>query len=461
MNRLSMILVALVLGIGAVSAQKEPPPEGGIPKDFKLPERTTFTLDSGLRATLIPYGTIPKVTVYAVVRAGKINETAAQVWLSDLTGEMLKEGTKTRSSSALATDAARVGGSINVSVGEDRSFVTGDALAEFAPELIGLLADVLRNPSFPASELARIKNNLQRQLAVSLADPQAMTLQKLRSVFYADHPYGRTLPTEEQLGGSTIDDVGAFYRDNFGAARTHLYVAGVFDSKAVEQAIRKAFGDWPRGKEPLVNVPMPSSKRSVYIVDRPRASQSTIYLAVPVIDPSNPDWIPLQVMNALLGGSFTSRITSNIRESKGYTYSPYSTVSARYRDAYWLQSADVSTDVTGASLKEIFYEISRLQNEAPSAEEVKGIENNLAGIFVLRNSSPAMIIGLLSFMDLHGLSDDYLSGYISNVHAVTPKQVQELAKKYLPQEKITIVIAGDRKKIEKQVAPYGPLASQR
>jgi zinc protease len=166
----------------------------------------------------------------------------------------------------------------------------------------------------------------------------------------------------------------------------------------------------------------------------------------------------MQVLNALLGGSFTSRITTNIRENKGYTYAPGSSVSARYRDAYWIETADVSTDVTGPALKEIFSEISRLQKEAPTAEELKGIQNNLAGIFVLRNSSPAMIIGLLSFMDLHGLPDDYLNSYIGKVFAVTPTQVQELAGKYLRQGEITMVIAGDRKKIQKQVSASGRLA---
>jgi predicted Zn-dependent peptidase len=284
-----------------------------------------------------------------------------------------------------------------------------------------------------------------------------MTLEKFRKVLYGDHPYGRVLPTRDMLASYSIDDVSMFYRENFGAARTHLFIAGVFDAKDVEKAVRETFSGWARGSAPLIHVPTPASTRSVHIVDRPTASQSTIYLGIPVIDPSSPDWIPMQVMNALLGGSFTSRITSNIRENKGYTYSPYSDVSARYRDAYWVESADVSTEVTGASLKEIFAEITRLRNEAPPEEELKAIQNYLAGIFVLRNSAPGMIIGLLSFMDLHGLPDEFLATYIKNVHAVTPAQVQELAKKYIRPESITIVIAGDRKKIEKQVAPYGPI----
>jgi predicted Zn-dependent peptidase len=458
MNRVLSFIFVLFLTMAAVAvAQKETPPEGGKPRDFKLPERTSFTLGNGLRVTMVPYGEIPKVTVYAVVRAGKINEAATQVWLSDLTAEMLKEGTRTRTAQELAKDASKIGGSVNVAVGDDRSFVSGDALAEYAPALIGLLGDVLKNPSFPASELARVKNNLLRQLAVSQADPQTMTLEEFRKVMYGDHPYGRLLPTPAMLGGYSIDDVTKFYRANFSAARTHLFIAGVFDGSKVEKTVRETFDDWPRGEAPLVNIPRPSSTRSVHIVDRPNASQSTIYLGLPVNDPSTPDWIPMQVLNALLGGSFTSRITTNIRENKGYTYSPASNVSARYRDAYWIQTADVSTDVTGPALKEIFYEISRLQKEAPSAEELKGIQNNLAGIFVLRNSSPAMIINLLSFMDLHGLPDDFLTSYIGKVFAVTPSQVQELANRYLRQGEIMMVIAGDRKKIQKQVSAFGPL----
>ncbi len=457
MKGLCSFAAALVLLATVAVAQKQTPPPGGTPKDFTLPARTTIALENGLRATLIPYGSTPKVTIYAVVRAGNINEGPAQIWLADLVGEMLKEGTAQRTSRKLAEDAAEIGGSINVSVGSDRSFVTGDALSEFAPQLIALLGDVLRNPAFPAGELPRVKQNFQRRLAVQTADPQTMTLEKFRKILYGDHPYGRVFPTQEMLAAYTINDVSTFYRENFGAARTHLFIAGVFDAKKVGEALRAAFGEWVRGSAPLINVPKPASVRSVHIVDRPKASQSTIYLGIPVIDPSSPDWIPMQVMNALLGGSFTSRITSNIRENKGYTYSPYSDVSARYRDAYWLESADVSTDVTGASLKEIFAEITRLQNEAPPEEELKAIQNYLAGIFVLRNSAPGMIIGLLSFMDLHGLPDEFLANYIKSLHAVTPAQVQELAKKYIRPENITIAIAGDRKKIEKQVAPYGPI----
>jgi len=245
--------------------------------------------------------------------------------------------------------------------------------------------------------------------------------------------------------------VRGFYNANLGSARAHIYVTGRFDNKAVAAAIREAFGDWQKGPEPLINIPQPVTKRAVHMRDRPGAPQSTIYLGLPVVDPSHKDYMALQVTDALLGGAFSSRITANIRENKGYTYSPNSFVSTRYRDAYWVEVADVTTEVTGPSLKEIFYEINRLQSEAPSAEELRGIQNNLAGIFVLQNSSRGGIIGQLAFLNLHGLDEKFLTEYVKNIYAVTPAEVQRIAQTYLRDEDMTIAITGDVKKIKAQV----------
>ena len=175
------------------------------------------------------------------------------------------------------------------------------------------------------------------------------------------------------------------------------------------------------------------------------------------IDPSHKDYVALQFTNTLLGGYFSSRIVRNIREDKGYTYSPFSSITSHYRDAFWRQEADVSTEFTGASLKEIFFEIERLQNEPPPGEELSGVKNYRAGIFVLQNSTPERIINQLSFLDLHGLEDVYLTNYVQNIHAITAEKVREIAKTYLTREKMTIVIVGDVKKIKSQIQPYGPI----
>ncbi|MDH4071166.1 MAG: insulinase family protein, partial [Ignavibacteria bacterium] len=330
---LSIGMVLMTATTGTIMAQKQTPPEGGTPKDFVLPESITFSLENGLQATLIPYGALPKVTVRAVIRAGNINEGPNEVWLADLLGDFLEEGTTTKDARTIAEEAAGMGGEIGVSVSEDQTTVSSSVLSEFGPEIVALIADVVRNPALPESELQRLRNDRIRELSIQMADPNSIALQRFRSLLYPDHPYGRLFPTEEMLKSYTIGQVRQFHQANIGAARTHIYVAGKFDAREMENAIRKAFSDWTRGSEPLVMVPSPRSAREIHILNRPGAPQSTVYLGLPTIDPSKPDYRPLLVMNALLGGSFMSRITSNIREDKGYTYSPSSSVSSRYRDA--------------------------------------------------------------------------------------------------------------------------------
>ncbi|HWP81930.1 MAG TPA: pitrilysin family protein [Bacteroidota bacterium] len=453
---LFIVLTALFL-FSVAMGQKQTPPEGGKPKDFVLPKKQTFMLPNGLRVTMVPYGSLPKVTVRVTTLAGNNNENENQIWLSDLMGEYLKEGTKSRSAQQISEDAATMGGNVNVSVGLDQMWVGGDVLSEFAPNLVELLADIIQNPSFPEKEIERLKRDMLRTLSIQKSQPQAMAQEKFMKVLFGNHPYGNIFPTEQMVQDYKRSDVEAFYTANVGAQRSQVYVVGMFDGKKVEAAIRNAFGKWGKGPEPYVNIPKPMSKRAVYLLHRPGAAQSTIYMGLPIIDPSHPDYLKLLVTNALLGGSFASRITSNIRENKGYTYSPFSTVSTFYRAAYWAEVADVTTDVTGASLKEIFYEIDRLQSEVPSKDELAGIQNYMAGTFVLQNSSRGGIIGQLSFLSLHGLPDSYLTGYVKKVHAVTPHDVQRIAQTYLRDEEMTIVIAGDRGKIEPQVSPYGQI----
>jgi predicted Zn-dependent peptidase len=456
-TRTAAAVAALALAASTAVAQKQSPPAPGPPKGFQVPAPKELTLDNGLRVTFVPYGSVPKVRIELSVRAGNVNEGAKEVWLADLTGDLLREGTKSRTATEVSQAAARMGGSLEVSVGPDRTEIAGDVLPEFGPDFARLVADVARNPRWPEDELPRLKADRLRQLSIASTQPQQIALAKFRSVLYPDHPYGRLFPTPEMVQGYTVEQIRAFYDTNFGAARAHLYVVGRFEAGPIEAAVREAFGGWRKGTPPSPPVASAKSTRAVHMVDRPSAPQSTILLGMPVIDPSKPDYVPLVVTNALLGGAFSSRITANIREQKGYTYSPNSQVSTRFRDAYWAEQADVTTNVTGPSLKEIFHEIERLQKEPPGAEELKGIQNYLAGVFVLQNASREGIINQLEFVDLHGLPETYLNDYVERVYAVAPGDVQRIARTYIQADKATIVVVGDTKLIEEQVAPYGPV----
>jgi zinc protease len=459
----ALFAAVVLLGVSAARAQDtfpSEPPKPGTPKDFRVPEPKRFTLENGLQVALVEWGNIPKVRVSLVVRTGNAFEDATQTWLADLTGDLMREGTTSKTGTELSRDAARMGGALSIGVGGDTTSVGGEVLSDFGPQFAALVADVARNPSFPASELDRLKANMARNLAVTLSQPQQLALQKFRSVLYGDHPYGRVFPSEAMIKGYTLDQIKAFYGANFGAARSRLYVVGRFDSSAMEAAIRKAFAGWTKGSAAAPSLPKPTSKRAVHLIDRPGAPQSTILMGMPTIDPSSEDFVALTVMDALLGGAFASRITKNIREDKGYTYSPYSELSTRYRDAYWAENADVTTAQTGASLKEIFAEIDRLQATPPDAKELEGIKNYLAGTYVLQNSSRGGIAGQLQYVDLHGLPADYLTTYVKRVYAVTPQKVSEMAKKYLLDDQATIVIVGDRKVIEEQVKSFGAIVEK-
>lgn len=447
--------LALAPGLRADDAPvREKPPEPDAPRPFKLPAPTRFTLPNGLKVSLVPYGTVPKTLVRLTVQAGNADDPAGQTWMADLTGDFLLEGTKTRSASRIAQDAASMGGEVAVQVRENLTMIGGEVLSEFAPAMVDLVADVARNPTFPEAELARLKMNLERRLSLEKSQSQPMAEEAFRAAMYPGQPYGRLFPAPDALKGYTLANAKAFWSGHFGSDRAALYVVGVFDAKATEAAIRKAFEGWGKASAPAAPAPKPSPKRTLTVLDRPGASQSTVILGMPVVDPSNPDYVALLVTDALLGGSFGSRITSNIREQKGYTYSPFSQVSVRRQGAYWAELADVTTNVTGASIKEILGEIDRLRAEPPSAAELKGIQNYLAGTFVLRNSSRTGIANQLQFLALHGLPDSYLSGYVSRVHAVTPEEVTRIAKAYIRPEQATLVVVGDRKTIDEQLKPY-------
>jgi zinc protease len=441
-------------GAQTVASPKQTPPAGSPPKPFHLPQLEKFSLPNGLQVTMAEFGSIPKVEVSIAVRAGSLNELPTQVWLAELTGRLMKEGTTSRSAQEVAQQAASMGGAISVVVGPDVTRIDSDVLSEFGPQIVALLADVAMHPLLPESDVPRLKQDLLRKLSIEKTQPGILAQDRFVHALYPDHPYGRFLSTELIINSLTLANVRQFYESNFGATRTHIYVAGKFDRAAVKAAITKAFSSWKRGPDPRIDIPKPVGKRQVELVDRPGATQSTLYIGLPTLDPSNADYVPMLVMNALLGGSFGSRITANIREQKGYTYSPRSQVSVRYRDGYWAEVADVTTAVTGPSIKEILYEINRLETEAPSTAELDGIKNYLSGVFVIRNSSRDGVINQLQFVDLHQLGDTYLDTYVQKVHAVTPQQVQEMARKYVVPDKLTFVVVGDQSKIAEQITPY-------
>ncbi len=459
MKRLPAIALALA-ALPLAAQARELPPAPGEPRGFSLPAKETVQFGNGLSVTFIDYGIVPMVTVLAVVRTGNIDE-GQSTWLADTAVEMLKEGTTTRTAADIARVAADMGGSLSVGAGAEQTSVGITVLSEHATDAAELVADVLRHPRFPESELPRVLANLERSLAVARSEPDSIAGEALARLVYGDHPFGRVLPAPGMLAGYDIGAVRDFYASNFGARRTRVYVAGRYDRIALEAALRHALGDWLEGPAATSLPPIASEALQLQLIDRPGAPQSSVRMAVAVPNPAHELYFPTTMMNSLLGGTFGSRITTNIREDKGYSYSPESSISAYRGGALWVMQAEITAEHTAAALTEIYREIGRLQREPPSAQELDAVRNYRTGLFVIRNSSPDGILGQLAFMDLHGLPDEFLTHWVANMRAVTPDQITDIARRFIRPERLTVVVVGDLKKIGDSVRALPELQGAR
>jgi zinc protease len=460
MKHLMTLLCCVAVMSTALGQERELPPAPGAPHEFRLPAKETVQLDNGLAVTFIDYGSVPKVTLLAVVRTGNIDE-GADTWLADVTVEMMKEGTTTRSAYDIAKESAGMGGALGLAVAAEQTTAGLSVLSDHGVSAVRLLADVLQNPRYPESELPRVLANFERNLAVARSNPQALADEALAKLVFGDHPFGRMLPADGQLASYDIARLRDFYERNFGARRTHIYVAGRYDREALEAALREAFGGWHEGAPPTELPAKPAESLQLALVDSPGAPQSSVRMAVPVPDPASALYFQTTLMNSLLGGTFGSRITSNLREDKGYSYSPDSSINARRRGALWVMSAEVTEEHTAAAISEIFKEIDRLQREIPPEAELTPVKNYRAGVFVISNSSPNGVLGQLAFMNLHGLPDDFLAHWVANIQAVAPAQVSEMAREFIRPERMSVVVAGDLAKIGESVRALPQFARAR
>ena len=454
--RYRCMTLLLALWASPALAEKESPPVPGPSRPFRLPSTTEMSLPNGLQVTLVPYGDIPKADVTLVLQTGNVDEGRRETGLADLAGKLLLEGTAGRSAEQLAQAAADLGGALAVNVGPDESSVGIECLGEATSKAISLVADVVRSPALPEAELTRLKNDMVRELSIARSTQQSLASEAFaRAVYSAAHPYGRELPDAQEVKGFNLASVKQFLATNVGANRAHLYVVGRYDEAAVRRAINEAFGGWGQAPGGVRSAAKPRMARAVYLVDRPGAVQSTVMVGLPAVSPTSPDYVALAVTNTLLGGSFGSRITANIREKHGYTYSPRSTVMAHPGAATWVEAADVTTKDTAAAVKEVLNEIQRLRKEAPSVEELASFQRYMSGTFVLQNSSRSGITGQLRRVQLYGLPADWLSTYVTRVNAVTPSEVTRVAKKYLDPARMVLVVVGDRKLVETSLKRFG------
>jgi predicted Zn-dependent peptidase len=455
------VLATLLLLAAQAGAAAELPPPVGPPRPFALPAKQEFRLPNGFAATLVPFGAVPKVTVLLTLRAGAIDE-GAKDGIADLVAELVREGAGARDASALAEEVASMGGALESNAGPDQMTFGVDVLAERAVDAIALVADLVRRPHLPAAELPRLKADLARQIAIEHSQAQNVASEAFEHLLWGAHPYGRELPDRAAIAALGIDDVRGFVARNFGAARTHLYVAGRFDAPAVARAIRARFGDWAAGQPAAVLPASASRERVVRLIDRPGAAQTTLLMGLGVPAPAAPGFMNLSVANALFGGSLLARLDRNLREEKGWTYGAYSHITPLASGpSMWQVSTDVNAPDTVPAIEELFRELGRLREEPPSADELRATQNFRAGNFLIGAAGRGGLVAQLAFCDLEGLPDDWLVNYGARVYAVTPAEVTAAAAAYLDPAAMTLVVVGDLAKLRPALRASPALAGAR
>ena len=288
------------------------------------------------------------------------------------------------------------------------------------------------------------------------AQPSFLAGERLARTIFGTHPYSVVSATPESIDAVTREKLLSFHRQMFIPNNAVLFVVGDVERVALLKRINELFGTWERGQPVEARFPSPPvrSERGIYLVDRPGSAQSTIIIANLAINRSNPDYFPMLLLQTVLGGSFSPRLDQNLRENKGYTYSASSVFDARRAAGSFRATAEVRTAVTGASLKEFFYELDRIRTEPVPDQELIDNKAFLTGLLPIRIETQEGLTDQLVQIKMFDLPDNYLQTYRDHVNAVTAADVQRVAQKYVTTDKVAIVIVGDAAAIMDQVKPY-------
>src|SRR5438132_8490037 len=428
-------------------------------RPVKWPKRTRARLSNGLEVILAEARSIPKFHGELFFRSGNAAVVHRAPGLAEMTATVARTATTKRASRQLEEDLRRIGADLSSSAGADISAIGFSGLAEFAEPLLELVNELAREAAFPVAEFERERRQKLEEVKMQRTEPGFLANERLRKVLFGAHPYAQVSPSEAQVAAYQREDLSAVYREFYTPENALLLLVGDFDSSEMLKTAENVFGKWT-GKKPEVPAaaaPANPRGRRVHLVHVPGAVQTQILAGCHAITRKHPDWVKLGLTNSLYGGAFNSRLVMNIREAKGYTYSPRSSVNAFLQYGYFSVSAAVRNDVVAASLTEIFYEIDKLRSLPVPESELADARNYLTGVFSMGLATQDGLLAQIGTVALNELPDDYLETYRDKVRALTPPDLQATAQKYLDSANMQIVLVGDRGKIETQATLFGDL----
>jgi zinc protease len=428
----------------------------------KLPKPFETKLKNGLRVLILEDHRTPAVFVQLHMGgAGALFEPPALKGLANATAQMLREGTGSRTSVEIAEEVDRLGATLGASgsFGSSQIVLNASGLSDNFESWFALVLDVLLNPSFPQEELDKLKQRQRAQLRQQRSAANFLVNERFSHAVYGNHPAAVVSPTMETLDALTREAMIQWHRERYAPQNALLAIAGDVRVQELLPQLEKWLGGWQKNtlKETWPAHPMAATSRKVYLVHRPNSVQTTVSLGNIAIDRRSPDYIPMVVMNHILGGGSSGRLFLNLREEKGYTYGVYSDFTALRYPGPWRAGGNMRTEVTGEALTEFFNEIGRIRDQSVSAAELADGKRALAARFALSLEQPTTILGLAVSRLQFRLPDDYWDTYPDKIMAVTAEDVQRVARKYLDPETMQIVAVGDALKIQSVLEPYGPV----
>jgi zinc protease len=428
----------------------------------KLPKAQEFTLDNGLTVLVLEDRRFPVVNVsLSVAGAGPIYEPRDRPGLANITAQMLREGTKTRTSRQIAEEIERLGANVFATsgFGSSAASVSASGLSDNFDEWFALFADVLMNPTFPADELNKLKTRLKTSLRLQRTQPNFLAQERFRRAVYGDHPAAVYSTTPEVLDALTPEMLARWHVERYAPQNAILGIAGDVNAQAVIAKLRQALAPWKKtdAKEVLPSPPAPASSKKIFLIDRPGSVQSTITMGNIAIDRRSPDYVPVVVMDAIVGGGASARLFLNLREDKGYTYGVYSGFTAVKYPGPWSAGGDVRTEVTEGAMNELVYELKRIRDEKVAADELEEKKRSIVAGFALSLESPASLLSYEITRKIYGLPADYWDTYPARVMAVTADDVQRVARRYVNPETHQVVVVGDAGKIRSILEKFGPV----
>jgi len=421
------------------------------------PKRAVRTLSNGLRVVLAELRTFPKISAQLYFRSGNAVVARTAPGLAEMVATVARTGTASRPSRRIEEDLRRMGGGLGTHAGADSSSISANGLAEFSDEVLELMADIARNASFPEDEFERERRQRFEELKIERTTPGFLANERLRRVLFGAHAYAVVAPSEAQVAAYTREQLAEFYRVHYVPAEGLLIVVGDFSTDAMFEQVEKVFGTWKahHPQPPAFPAPPLQTGRHVHLVHMPGTVQTQVLIGNLAINRRDPDWYRIILANAIYGGAFHSRLVLNIREQKGYTYSPRSSVNALRQYGYFTVQAAVRNQVAAATLTEMFYEMDKMRSLPVTVEELESARSYLTGVFSLGVATQDGLLGQLSTVFMDQLPDGYLETYRERIRALTADDVVLAARRHFDSANAQIVLVGDRAQIGEQAALFG------